>query len=189
MANFEEGLALLREVDDKAGIAQAFTNLGEQTRLQGDIPRAKEAYEESLSVAREIGDGLRESLVLINLGFIALHEGDAEGAQTMLKESLTLALEIGHTAYTADKYMALAGAAVALGQPERAARLMGAADALSGEQSFTPQSGDIPEFERYEAAVREALDEVTFETAWAEGRAMKPDEAIAFALEEPASDE
>jgi predicted ATPase/DNA-binding CsgD family transcriptional regulator len=188
IANFEEGLALLREVDDQAGIAQAFTNRGEHSRLLGDLPRAKEAYEESLSVAREIGDGLRESLLLINLGFIALHEDDAIGAEVMLKRSLTLALAIGHTAYTADKLSALAGAAVALGQPERAARLVGAADALFAKQSYIPQAGDKPEFERYEAAAREVLDEVAFKTAWAEGQAMSIDEAIAYALEEPASD-
>ena len=187
MAHFEEGLPLLREVDDQAGIAQAFTNLGEQTRLQGDLPRAKEAYKESLSVAREIGDGLRESLLLINLGFIALHENDAEGAQTMLKESLSLALAIRHTAYTADKLLALAGAAVALDQPERAARLIGAADALFEKQSYIPQAGDLPEFERYKASAREALDEASFETAWAEGQAMTHEEAIAYALEESAS--
>ncbi|MEE9217137.1 MAG: LuxR C-terminal-related transcriptional regulator [Anaerolineales bacterium] len=188
MANFDQGLALLREADDKAGIAQAFTNLGEQARLQGDLPRAIEAYEKARKIAREIGDGLRESLLLINLGFIALHENDAEGAQAMLKESLTLALAIEHTAYTADKLSALAGAAVALGQSERAARLIGAADALFEKQSYIPQAGDLPEFERYEAAAREALDEVAFETAWAEGRTMSLDEAIAYALEEPASD-
>ena len=188
MENFEEGLALLREADDKAGIAQAFTNLGEQTRLLGDLSRSKEAYEESLSVAREIGDGLRESLLLINLGFIALHEDDVEGAQAMLNESLTLALAIGHTAYTADKLWALAGAAVALGQPERAARLIGAAEALYEKKSYIPQAGDLPEFERYQASAREALDEAAYKTAWAEGRAMSLDEAIAYALEESASD-
>jgi predicted ATPase len=189
MSNFEEGLALLREVDDKAGIAQAFNNLGEQSRLLGDLPRAKEAYDESLSVAREIGDGLRESLLLINLGFIALHEDDPEGAQTMLKESLTLAMKIGHTAYTADKLSALAGAAVALGQPQRAARLIGAADALFESNSYIPQPGDLPEFERYKAAAREQIDKVIFETAWAEGHAMNPDEAIAYALEDAILDE
>jgi len=189
VANFEKGMALLREAGDKSGIAQALTNLGEHARLNGDFLKAREAYEESLKLAREIGDGLRESILLINLGFIALHEGDAKGAQVMLKESLTLALEIGHTAYTADKLSALAGAAVALGQPERAARLSGAAEALYETQGYEPQSGDIHEFERYQAAARERLDTVNFETAWAEGGAMNLDEAIAYALEEPASDQ
>ena len=188
MDYFEEGLALLREADDKAGIAQAFTNRGEHSRLLGDLPSAREAYEESLRVAREIGDGLRESLLLINLGFIALRQNDPEGARAMLKDSLTLSLAIGHTAYTADKLSALAGAEAALGQPVRAARLVGAAEALFEKESYAPQPGDIPEYERYETATREALDEATFDTAWAEGQAMSIDEAIAYALEEPASD-
>jgi predicted ATPase/DNA-binding CsgD family transcriptional regulator len=188
VANCEEGLALLLEAADKSGVAQGYTNLGELERLQGDLSQAKEAYEKSRDVAREIGDGLRESILLINLGFIALHEDDAEGAQAMLRESLILALEIGHTAYTADKLSALAGSAVALGQPERSARLVGAAEAQYETQGYLPQGYDIPEFERYRAAAHEQLDEVTFMTAWAEGQAMNLDEAITYALEEPASD-
>jgi non-specific serine/threonine protein kinase len=187
-ARCEEGLALLRDVDDKPGIAQALTNLGEMARLDGDFPRAKEAYQESLDVAREMGDGLRESILYINLAFLALREGEARRAQDILEESLTLALDIGHTAYVADKLSALAGAAVALGHPGRAARLSGAAEALYERQGFEPQAGDKPEFDRYQAAAREQLDEVTFETAWAEGRAMNLDEAISYALEEAPSD-
>ncbi len=76
-----------------------------------------------------------------------------------------------------------AGAAVALDQPGRAARLIGAADALFEKQNYIPQSGDLPEFERYKASAREALDEASFETAWAEGQAMTHEEAIAYALE------
>jgi DNA-binding NarL/FixJ family response regulator len=45
-------------------------------------------------------------------------------------------------------------------------------------------------YEQYLAAVRSALDEAAFEEAWAEGRAMSPEQAIEYALseeEEPAS--
>ncbi len=56
------------------------------------------------------------------------------------------------------------------------------------EQSYIPQAGDIPEFERYQASAREALDEAAYKTAWAEGQVMTEPEAVAYALEEPASD-
>ena len=39
-------------------------------------------------------------------------------------------------------------------------------------------------YERRLAAARAAVDEATWEAAWAEGRAMLLDEAIAYALEE-----
>jgi DNA-binding NarL/FixJ family response regulator len=40
-------------------------------------------------------------------------------------------------------------------------------------------------YEQDLTAVRSALEEPTFEAAWAEGRAMSPEEAIEYALEEP----
>jgi len=188
LAFAEEGLALLREADDKAGILQAHTNLGELARLQGDLPRAKEAYEESLSVAREIGDRLREAIVLINLGLTAQQEGDAERAQALFKQILTLALEMRHLVLKVDTLAYLAGAAGALGQFKHAARIFGAAEALYKTHGFNLQAGDIPEFERGRASVREQLDEDTFNALWTEGQAMNLEEAIAYALEEPESE-
>jgi predicted ATPase len=184
----EEGLALLREADDKSGIAQAFTNLGELARLQGNLPRAKEAHEESLDIALEIGDRLREGIQLINLGLIAQREEEAEHAQALLQQCLTLALEMGHRVLKVDTLAYLAGAAGALGHLKRAARLFGAAEALYNMHGFSHQAADMPEFERSRASVREQLDEATFNALWAEGQAMRLEEAIAYALEEPASD-
>jgi non-specific serine/threonine protein kinase len=186
-ANCEEGLALLREAGDQSGIAQGLTNLGEHARLNGDFQLARDAYEEALTLSRETGDALRESILMINLAFILLHEGSAENAEGLLRESLSLALAFGHTAYTADKLSALAGAAVALGHPERATVLSGAAEALYERQGYEPQAYDIPEFDRYQSSAREQLDDETFEAAWAEGRAMNLEEAIAYALEESGS--
>lgn len=188
LALAEEGLALLREEDDKSGIAQALTNLGELARLQGDLLRANEAYEECLNVAREIGDRLREAIVLINLGLAAQNEGDATRAEALFKQSLTLALEIRHLVLKVDDLAYLAGAAEALGHLKRAARLFGAADALYDAYGFSLQSGDLPAWEHSRASVREQLDEATFNALWAEGKAMSLEEAIAYALEEPVSD-
>ncbi len=184
----EEGLALLREADDKAGIAQALTNLGELARLQQDLPRAKEAYEESLKVAREIGDRLREAIVLINLGLTSQYEGDAERARSLFRQSLTLALQIGHLVLKVDALAYLAGATGALGYLKRAARLFGAAEALHDTYGFSLQSGDLPEWERSRASVYEQLDEAAFNALCAEGKAMSLEEAIAYSMEEPVSD-
>ena len=40
-----------------------------------------------------------------------------------------------------------------------------------------------PDYERNLAAARAQLDEVTWQTAWAEGQAMTQEQAIAYALE------
>jgi hypothetical protein len=43
-------------------------------------------------------------------------------------------------------------------------------------------AGDQFEVERYVVTVREQLDEATFEAAWAQGRAMSPEQAVSYAL-------
>jgi hypothetical protein len=46
------------------------------------------------------------------------------------------------------------------------------------------QPADQAEADRYAAIAREQLDEVTFESAWADGRAMSLEQAVAYALGE-----
>jgi len=76
----------------------------------------------------------------------------------------------------------LAGPVGAKGQPERAARLLGASEALHDALGLGPTISDQHEINGYVAAVRAQLDEAVFEAAWAEGRAMSLEEAIAYAL-------
>jgi hypothetical protein len=68
-------------------------------------------------------------------------------------------------------------------QPERAARLLGAATALLDAMHSTLNPADRLDYERIVANVQAQLDEASYTTAWAEGRAMTAEQAIAYALE------
>ncbi len=68
------------------------------------------------------------------------------------------------------------------GEPERAARLFGAWEAILERLCAVPQPSDKPEYDRSIAAVRAQLDEATFGRAWAEGRAMSLEQAVASVL-------
>lgn len=75
------------------------------------------------------------------------------------------------------------GSTAALGnQPERAARLWGAAERLRQAIGCRPAPAARATYERAVAAAR-PIDEATFAAAWAEGQAMTPEQAIAYALE------
>lgn len=180
----EEGLAMLRKVDDQPGVAQALNILGELARLQGDLERAEAAYEETLAIAREIGDSLREGLQILNLGFIAYRRGQFEHALNLLQQSTALALEIEHKSFIACSLSALAGPIGALGQSQRAVQLIGAGEAMNEFLGIGHQPTDAQELERIEAAIRQQMDEEAFQAAWAEGRALNYQEVIALALEE-----
>ena len=121
-----------------------------------------------------------------NLGYVAQHQGDYERAESLQRQFLTLWWELGSKYPIPAGLSGLAGPAVTRGDPERAARLLGASEALLETMGVGLQPADQAEADRYVAAVRERLDEGTFEAAWAEGRAMSLEEAVAYALSEDA---
>ena len=66
---------------------------------------------------------------------------------------------------------------------------MGPAGALRAAIGAPLPPRDRTLHERDIAAVRARLGEAAFAAAWAEGRAMPPEQAVAFALEAPGSPE
>ena len=73
--------------------------------------------------------------------------------------------------------------AAATGLPERAARLFGAVEAAREVRDFMLWRPHRSELERAVSATRAQFDELAFARAWADGRAMTPEQAIAYALE------
>ncbi|MBL8130302.1 MAG: AAA family ATPase [Anaerolineae bacterium] len=179
----EEALALFQNMDCKPGLAQGFCILGELHRAVGDDERAKPAYEQGLALSRQIGDQRHESMILGNLGFIATHRGEMDAAHQLFRESLLKSLELAYDHHlNVANLVPLAGTLAARGQPERAVKLYGAAEALLQMMGVGLQVGDQPEYERNLALVRGNLDAAVFQAAWAEGRAMTLDQALTLAL-------
>ena len=69
-------------------------------------------------------------------------------------------------------------------QLSRAARLFGAAEALRENTHLPMAPYERPEYEQHLAAIREHLDSDAFSVAWAEGRRITMEQAIAYALAE-----
>ncbi len=73
----------------------------------------------------------------------------------------------------------MAGVVAAQGEPAWAARLYGSAQAFRDANSIPIQPVYRAEYERSVAATRARLGEKAFAAAWAEGRAMTPEQALA----------
>jgi hypothetical protein len=76
----------------------------------------------------------------------------------------------------------IAGVLTTLGQPQRAARLFGAAEALRDTTGAKIQPGDQPDYEKNLASTLTQLEAETFEAAWQDGRGMSLEQAITSAL-------
>src|SRR5262249_5227198 len=94
----------------------------------------------------------------------------------------------GHKPRIVEDLEGLAAVTVAQAQPERAARLFGAAERLREEIGACVPRAERADHERSVAAVRTALGEEAFAAAWAAARALSLEQAVAFALQEPGAD-
>lgn len=180
----EEALDLFRAQDDKPGIIRTLNLMGELSRLDGDYDRAGKAYEECLALCRQSDDRLREAYALANSGTVAQRQGYHEQAKALMKKALVLFHDLKNIYPLALTLAFFAGPVAALGDPERAAQLLGASDGLLKAMGLRQQPSDQPEIDHYEAAVREQLGVESFNAAWVKGQAMSVEQAIVFALED-----
>jgi len=160
---------------------------GELAELEGDWDTASSFYERSLALAREQQDEWR-TVILRCMGRLALKRGDLAAAHAQLTESLIVACEWGFSSWTvASVLVHLAGLALADGQPERAMRLAGAGTGLREKQQARLQPLDVGRLEAVLQSAGRAVGKVAAAQAWADGHAMTPDQAVAYALESTAT--
>lgn len=179
----EQSLALARELGDPRSIASWLANLGTVLLARGDHTRAQELCEESLTIRRVLGykGGCAHALTI--LGHIALAQGASERAAACYTESLTLRQETGEQEGIAAALEGLAAVSMTQGQPVGAARLYGYAEALRTLLGAHVPPTDQPAYQRSVAALRAQLGEPAFLSAWAAGRALAREQAIAEAVQ------
>ena len=177
---WETSLALARDGGDHVHTARVLSNLAKLADRQGERDRAAALFNESLTLARDTGDRWVLALVLLGLSEATCRAGDYDLAEELGEECLRVALEVGHRAHTMACLVILAEIAGAQGHAERAALLIGAAERLA--ETLGPRPIDRG---RFDAAVREALGEPGYQSAWAKGREMTIERAVEYALERP----
>jgi tetratricopeptide (TPR) repeat protein len=183
-ALLEESLAIFRELGGKSGTVLVLAFLVQVAQAQGDADKARAYYEEALPLVHEVEDKFQLTHVLGAMGHAALVQGDHVRARVLYQESLALRREVRNTHAIAQSLEGFASLAWRQQQCERAARLFGAADSIyAGLGTPLPVAIGV-ESGRTVSDARSALGEEAFAAAWADGRAMSLEQAIAFALEE-----
>jgi predicted ATPase len=183
----EESLAILRTLEDTAGIAERLYHLGDLARSCGDLSETRALWEECQAMGQAAG--VRAGYVLTALAHLAREQGDDAEAARLLAIRLREAHEIGQVRITGTLLYELAGLALAMGNLERAARLRGAAatqeEALARRAGSAPARGepDSGVEDEVTTAARAALGAERFAAAWAYGRAMPLEQAVAEVLE------
>jgi len=128
-----EALELRRTLGDQQLVTDSTYHLGVAAFGAGDLERAERALDDALVLARELGDARYTAAALCMLGSIFLLRDEVAPASERLQESLAIYTELEDERSQAECLCALGGCAAALGRPEEACLLWGAADALRGE--------------------------------------------------------
>jgi len=173
---WEESLALFRELGDRRRIAEI---LGSRAFYQGNYTTELTSMEESLAIMQELGDRRSSARLLYALGHAAFVQDDYAKARTFYEEALAIIQELGIKWFIAFCLDGLAEVAVAQGQPEWAAHVLGAAALLREALGVSPPPHNLANYERTVATTRAQLGEERFAAVWAEGREMTLEQVLA----------
>ena len=181
-ARYEEAVARFREQGEQIWEGATLRDLGVVAGTLGEHDRATAYHEAALRVWRRLDHPWGVPAALRDLADEALCRGDVAAALPLYRESLERWRLLGEKLHVAGALLGPASVALENGQAERAARLLGAAAALHEAIGAVPPA-DLPGgLGGGTEPARAALGEAAFGAAWAAGRALTVEEAIAEAL-------
>jgi tetratricopeptide (TPR) repeat protein len=181
-----EARALFRDIGGESGPeVPAALWLAEVAQALDDHDRAQQLYDEVLSEARARGDGHAVAHALRELARLRREQGDPEQAHMLLRESAALLVPLKDIRCSHICLEDLAGVLSEHGRPTDVARLFAAAEGLRELIGKPLTRAQVVTHDRDVATVERRLDPESFATAWAEGRAMTLEQAIAYALDRP----
>jgi tetratricopeptide (TPR) repeat protein len=178
-----EALAVSEGAHDEPGRSNALHLLGVGAQIAGDLQEAREWMTRRLTLVRATGNEFLIASEASNLSMVERQLGNLGAAEALARETLEICRR------TADEFtrpFAMSGlAAIATDRREfeRAATLVGAAEAIMGAQHMAWPPDERPHYERMLAVLPDAMGVAEFERSRAAGKMMTSNEAIDFALE------
>jgi predicted ATPase/DNA-binding XRE family transcriptional regulator len=179
---FHQHLKIDEDLKFKEGTAVALRNLGNFYRYQGDYAQAEQYYDKSLTICREYDLKDDMSKNLFYLGLLALHHNDYELAAWYFIHNYRSLHTVNEKKSECDLLTGMAAVAAGTNQPERAAKLSGATQAILKTMDLPYQPYDRAEFDRHMFIARDQLGEAIYEALAKEGYAMSPEQAVSFTL-------
>jgi tetratricopeptide (TPR) repeat protein len=181
---YNQSLQLCQSSGDGWGIAWSLYALAFLLLAQGDPAQARRALEAALVHLRQQDMTFAVVRTLLALGHTLFEQGDLEGAKARYCEGLALSASTPLLTIITSGLEGLAMVVAAIGRPDRAARLWGAAEAL--REATDERRWHIYQraYDREVSKARAQLAEADWAMAWAAGRALTAVQAVAEALED-----
>jgi tetratricopeptide (TPR) repeat protein len=162
--------------------AWALNHLGHAAQLRGDYDRAAQLHHESLALfPSDYHIGL--IWAYHSLGETALGLGHLDQAARWLAQGLALSQKMSEQASIAWRLAGLGSVAALDEEPERAARLWGAAETVRKAIGCRPAPAARATYEHAMAVARAQLGDDAFAAAWGAERALTLEQVITEALQ------
>jgi tetratricopeptide (TPR) repeat protein len=184
----DQAKALLREAiaatdgtDDRIGRSGAMHVLAVAEQMSGNLAEAARLMSERIAIGRETGNYATIAIESSNLSMVERQLGNHDRAEELSREALEIFRRRGDAIATAWALNGLAAVTAAQGRAERAAVLLGIADA-----ALADAGGEWPPDERVQhdetvARLSEELGHEDFERARGRGSGMTAEDSVDFA--------
>lgn len=179
-----EAAAVALGLDDPGAGAAVTATQGFIALADQDLVAARRVYCEALPRARARGDLNSLIYILGYYGFTLLGGGQSEEVRPAFEESLEIARRLENRDAILYTLYGLACHDAMVGQPQRAARLLGAAEHLQAETAVRLIPQMEPLLSQARGTIVRSLGAPTSESEAQAGRLMSRAEAVAYALGE-----
>jgi predicted ATPase/DNA-binding CsgD family transcriptional regulator len=179
-----DGVCLARRLDASPWLPYALLRLGIESQALGEGRAAGEIeplYAEALALFEAGGNLVGAVMVRQNLATVAHDGGELRQAANLYAQTLAVCRETGYQWGLVETLIGLADIAETQGHVTAAARFLGAADELGQALAFTPYARFRFYRTRTVDAARARLGTEAFQAAWASGRELRPNQAVAEA--------
>jgi tetratricopeptide (TPR) repeat protein len=180
-----EALEVSEAADDENGISNALHLMGVGAQIAGDLPEAGDWMTRRLALVRTTGNEFLIASEASNLAMVERQLGELDAAEALCREALEIERRIGARFTTPFAISGLASIALERADTERAAILVGAAEAAMDATQMAWPPDELPHYEALLDRLPDAMGPTAFEEARARGRSMGWDEAVDTALQAP----
>ena len=177
----QAGAVLMESVDPLASVL-GYLSTPLLARASGDVATAEKLYREGQVAFQRMGNRGFAAIMQSDLAHMLRQEGRIDEARPIYLHAIREWQDLGRRASVANMLESFAFVARADGQPVRAARLLGAAEALRDRIHVDMTPWEREEYDRDLAALRETLPADVLAAEWAAGRKLDMDAAVDYAV-------
>jgi non-specific serine/threonine protein kinase len=177
-----EALAVSDGAADEPGRSNALHLLGVGAQIAGDLSEARDWMTQRLALVRATGNEFLVASEASNLSMVERQLGNLEAAEALAREALEIGERIGDQFTKPFAITGLAAIAMERREFERAATLVGAAEAIMESQHMAWPPDERPHYERMLTVLPEAMGLAEFDRTRAVGHSMGSSAAVELAL-------